>query len=135
MLYGDKLQSIKGVELLTDLYETSGTAISSYESLIRSSEYSEVFSSRRNCLVTPFEGDFLTESSVAEWTNADIVFANSTCFNFELMTQIAALAVRMRRGSRFICFTTQLPSNEFQLLEKINLGMSWGTATCYIHIR
>ena len=135
LLFGDKLKLIKGIELLPDLNDISVIAIDKYVALINSPEYSAMFESRRECALCPLEGDFLTDTAVAEWTNADIVFANSTCFNSELMVQIANFAVQMRSGSRLITFTYPLPSESFQMTEKINLGMSWGLATCYIHIR
>jgi hypothetical protein len=135
LLFGDKLKYIKGVELLTDLYEASVTAINSYEKLINSDEYGEMFSIRCKCPLVVSDGDFLLDPFASEWIYADIVFANSTCFNSDLMQQIADKAFQMRAGSRFITFTSPLPSEAFEIKEKINLGMSWGTATCYIHIR
>lgn len=135
LLFGDKLQCIRGIELLGDLCDISITAIKSYNDLINSIEYSDLFESRKGCSLIATEGDFLTPSAIAEWTKSDIVFANSTCFDAELMQLIATHAVCMRRGSRLITFTSQLPSNAFEVREKINFGMSWGIATCYIHIR
>lgn len=135
LLFGDKLKCIKGIELLSDLYDTSVTAINSYITIIQSPEYCEMFQTRCACPLQPYEGDFFSENSVAEWTAADIVFANSTCFNSELMDQIAQHAIKMRHGSRLITFTRPLPSDSFRITEKLNLGMSWGAATCYIHLR
>ena len=135
LLFGDKLDSIKGIELLSDLYDTSVTAINSYITIIQSPEYSEMFQTRISGIPQPFVGDFFSEISVAEWTAADIVFANSTCFDSELMDQIAHHAIKMRQGSRLITFTRPLPSDSFRITEKLNLGMSWGAATCYIHLR
>jgi Histone methylation protein DOT1 len=135
LLFGDILHCIRGIELLGDLCNISITAIKSYNDLINSIEYSDLFESRKGCSLIATEGDFLTPSAIAEWTRSDIVFANSTCFDAELMQLIATHAVGMKRGSRLITFTTQLPSNAFEVREKINFGMSWGIATCYIHIR
>ena len=135
MLFGDKLKSIKGVELLKDLFDMSVVATKNYDSLIRTPEYSNLFDSRHDCRISVYEGDFLTEASVEDWTNSDIVFANSTCFDLTLMKRIAVEALRMRSGARFITFTSQLPSESFEVFEKINLGMSWGVATCFLHRR
>ena len=135
LLFGDKLKSIRGIELLEDLCQISTTAIQSYIDLINSLEYSDLYESRRGCSLIATEGDFLNPTAIAEWTKSDIVFANSTCFDAELMQLIATHATCMSHGSRFITFTSQLPSDAFTVREKINLGMSWGVATCYIHIR
>ena len=117
------------------MFTISIKAVNSYSEIIKSSEYENIFASRRECSLIVSQGDFLFEAAVADWINADIVFANSTCFNAELMQLIAEKAVLMRSGSRFITFTSRLPSDAFSLLEKINLCMSWGTATCFIHVR
>ena len=135
LLFGDKLKSIKGVELLKDLFDMSVIATKTYDNLIRTPENWNLFESRRDCQISVYEGDFLVESSTEDWTDADIVFANSTCFDSTLMKKLAHEASRMRRGARFITFTSQLPSDSFEVVEKINLGMSWGVATCFLHRR
>lgn len=135
MLFGDKLKSIKGVELLKDLFDMSVIATKTYDSLISTPENWNLFESRHDCQISVYEGDFLMESSTEDWTDADIVFANSTCFDSTLMKKLAHEASRMRRGARFITFTSQLPSDSFEVVEKINLGMSWGVATCFLHRR
>lgn len=65
----------------------------------------------------------------------DIIFANSTCFDDQLMRAMASLAERMKQGSRFITLTKQLPTNEFILLDRRQYVMSWGEATSFLHIR
>ena len=135
LLFGDKLKSIKGIELLKDLFDMSATAAKTYDTLIRTPENRNLFVSRHDCQISVYEGDFLTELSTEDWTDADIVFANSTCFDQTLMKRLAVEALRMRRGARFITFTSQLPSESFEVFEKINLGMSWGVATCFLHRR
>ena len=65
----------------------------------------------------------------------DIVFANSTCFDEQLMQAMARVAERMKPGSRFITLTKQLPSPEFILLDRRQYVMSWGEATSFLHIR
>ena len=101
----------------------SVTAAEAYHNLIRTPEYCNLFESRHDCQISVYEGDFLTDSSTEDWTDADIVFANSTCFDLSLMKRLAVEALRMRRGSRFITFTNQLPSESFEVFEKINLGI------------
>jgi hypothetical protein len=123
LLFGDKIDQISGVELLTDLYESSVTAVTSYNQLIQSPELERLFESRQSCHLSVFDGDFLVEPYLSQWTNSDIVFANSTCFDHDLMQKIADFGIKMRSGSRFITFTSSLPSSLFIITEKINLGM------------
>ena len=63
----------------------------------------------------------------------DIVFANSTCFDDKLMQAISTKAENMKIKSKFIAFTYPIKSNQFKIIDQINLTMSWGLATCIIH--
>ena len=136
LLFGDRLAAAEGVELLEDLQALADTALASYRAaLVGTPATRDLFASRAGCELRAAQGDFLTEPWAAQWTKADIVFANSTCFDHDLMQRIAAIAERMRPGARLITFTRNLPSAAFEVTEKVNLGMSWGVATCYIHRR
>jgi hypothetical protein len=127
---------VAGVELLHDLYEISVSRIDELKMMLNSTdERKYLYTDHMKCDVSALEGDFLDDAHVAEWTDADIVLANSTCFEDELMQKLAANAVRMRAGARFITFTRPLTSTEFEIVDTVNLGMSWGLATCYIHVR
>ena len=133
LLFGDKFSSIEGVELLEDLHELSVNTVSAYQTFVAEND---LFSDRRGCPLVVSQGDFLCEPWTDHWTSSDIVFANSTCFDDNLMQQIAIIAERMKQGSKMITFTQHLPSTApFVIVEKVNLGMSWGCATCYVHVR
>ena len=76
-------------------------------------------------------GDFL-DLTLKDWTNADIVFANSTCYDDDLMKRIAKIAVRMKKGAFFVTLTRKLPVDDFVVLEYDMHRMSWGEATIFI---
>jgi hypothetical protein len=78
-----------------------------------------------------FEGSFLD----FDWSNGDLVFANSTCFSDELMTQLSSQASRLKPGAIVVTFTKGLTSSFFELLERKRYRMSWGPATVFIHRR
>lgn len=52
---------------------------------------------------------------VDDWTDADVVFANSTCFPSPLMRQIETMCRGLKAGSRVITFTTGLGSEYFKV--------------------
>ena len=52
---------------------------------------------------------------IHDWTDADVVFANSTCFPTTLMRQIEMMCRNMTSGSRVITFTTGLNSEYFKV--------------------
>ena len=81
---------------------------------------------------TFLHADFL-DIKAKDWRDGDIVFANSTCYDDELMTKISLLAAGMKKGSFFVSFTKRLPINDFVVLEHTMERMSWGEAPIYIH--
>ena len=86
-------------------------------------------------LVTTVEqGDFL-DSTAFDWTAADIVFVNSTCFSDALMQRLQAEAASLRTGARVMTLTKHFSMPAFQVVDSVNYTMSWGLATCYFHRR
>ena len=76
------------------------------------------------------EVEFILDDATAfPWDDADVWFANSTCFDEELMRKLALIANRMRIGTYAITFTKRLPSEHWQVLEAELYVMSWGYAT------
>lgn len=53
-------------------------------------------------------GDAL-DPDVCDWTDGDIVFANSTCFDDPFMRRLASAATALKKGSIFITLTKRLP--------------------------
>lgn len=43
------------------------------------------------------------------WSDADVVFANSTCFDDALMRNLATTASCLKKGSIFVTLTKRLP--------------------------
>lgn len=70
-----------------------------------------------------------------DWSDGDIVFANSTCFDDSLMSAIAKQAELLLPGSMFVTFTKALPSGCFEIIDKKRYKMSWGPATVFIQRR
>jgi len=76
---------------------------------------------------------FICGDAIAyDFSDADLCFANSTCFDSKLMQQLAQAAQKMKKGSFFITFTKELPSTAWKVLESERHNMSWGQATVYI---
>jgi hypothetical protein len=67
-----------------------------------------------------------------DWRQADVVLANSTCFDEALLLKIADIAQGMKKGSFFISITRPIPGDDFTVLEFALQRMSWGMATVYI---
>ena len=70
-----------------------------------------------------------------DWSDGDLVFANSTCFSEQLVSQISERAERLKPGAFVITFTKPLTSPAFDIVEKKRWNMSWGAATVFIQRR
>jgi SAM-dependent methyltransferase len=70
-----------------------------------------------------------------DWSDGDVVFANSTCFDDSLIDDLSKLSEALKPGAIVITFTKGLTSNKFEVLERKRYRMSWGPATVYIHRR
>eukprot|EP01034_Spumella_vulgaris_P037938 gene37938-46812_t len=76
-------------------------------------------------------GDFL-KLRTKDWRDADIVFANSTCYDETIMSKMAKIASGMKKGSFVITLTKRLPSTDFTVIESDMHKMSWGEATIFV---
>ncbi len=80
----------------------------------------------------------------------DIVFANSTCFNYDMIKRISELGEKMSRNSLLVTLTYPLPNalesyvvrdssgeiiqqKVFEIVMQRNYPMSWGVATAFFH--
>ncbi len=122
----------KGIEILKPLHDAA---------VIVNDRFLE---HKRSLLALTKDGDMsLVEGSITDissdvscnWTDGDIVFANSTCFDKNLIDEISEIGDRLKPGSIFITFTKGLTSSAFELIDKSRLKMSWGPATVYIQRR
>ena len=85
--------------------------------------------------VVLLQGDFLAWG-LRDWpSEADVVVANSTCYDDRLMHRIGEAAARMKQGAIVVTLTRHLPSPFFHILFCEAMHMSWGEATVYIQIK
>eukprot|EP00954_Amorphochlora_amoebiformis_P008442 655626-Amorphochlora_amoeboformis.AAC.1 len=113
-----------GVEILEGLWKISNTLLDRWDKAIRPN----LPKPKRDMDVKFFHSDATTH----DWSDADLCFANSTCFDSKLMQQLAQAAHSMKKGTFFITFTKELPSAAWKVLESERHNMSWGQATVYI---
>eukprot|EP01039_Chlorochromonas_danica_P003895 gene3894-4256_t len=136
LAFGDVLSRIYGIELLHPLFEESVKRIQCYRNIISEEGNANLFSKHQLCQIDAVEGDFLTsDRDEYDWTQADMVFVNSTCFDGNLMKRIAERAEKMHHGARIVTLTYSLPSTNFEVIWKEDVCMSWGLATAFLHVR
>lgn len=50
-----------------------------------------------------------------DWSDGDLVFANSTCFHDPLMAEMSHKAESLKPGAIFVTFTKGLSSDKFEV--------------------
>lgn len=115
---------IRGIEILETLHAAALSSKVAFEELTMAS------------LVVPNCVSFINKALLDyDWSDGDVVFANSTCFDGDLMNKISSQGEQLRPGALFITFTKALTSLKFELLERSQQSMSWGPATVFIQRR
>ena len=111
-----------GIEVLPSLFDISITAKRLLE---------------ENCRIKVnfYLSSLLTDE--IDWSDGDIIFANSTCYDKDLMEHLYFKSLKLKRGSYFITLTNQLPDDKqiFLLISEERYEMSWGMADFYIYIK
>ena len=116
-----------GIEILQGLHNQAFKITSRYNQ-----DFRNILCSAQRQHAAVYKGSFVEY----DWSDGDVVFANSTCFDDDLMTALSRKAEALKPGAIVVTFTKGLaPARCFELLEKKRQKMSWGPATVYIHRR
>ena len=67
-----------------------------------------------------------------DWSDGDVVFANSTCYTKEMMKELADLAEDLLKGAIFLTVSKALPSGAYKVLEEVELEFTWGQGTVFV---
>lgn len=119
---------VLGIEIIDDLVTKSHKMLSKFQKNLDKKDMK--LGSRKFDLI---QGDFLSDEH--EWEEADLIFANSTCFTEDLMMKLSVKSQACKPGTRFITFTASLDSPYWKVIYKQQLAMSWGPATVFVHLR
>eukprot|EP01031_Cornospumella_fuschlensis_P034472 gene34472-41734_t len=85
-----------GIEILQSLHTQASTIVDRYNT-----SYRDVLSMGQSGYARVFEGSF----EDFDWSDGDVVFANSTCFSDELMSLLSKQSERLKPGSIVVTFT------------------------------
>lgn len=73
-----------------------------------------------------------------DWSNASMVFSNSTCYDKKVMDELFQKANYLKKGSIFINTTTLMPKkykDNWHYVTPFSRLMSWGIGKIYIYKR
>jgi SAM-dependent methyltransferase len=111
-----------GIEILNGLYTASTEVLKKYNSEFAPKDAKGQITGPE---VTLHHSDF----RLIDFSDADLIFANSTCFDEQLMNDLARACERLKQGAFVITLTKGLNSTHFQVMESKQYPMSWGMAT------
>lgn len=112
-----------GIEILNGLYTASTEVLKKWNS-----DYAPKSTTGKGVggpEITLHHSDF----RLIDFSDGDVVFANSTCFDEQLMTDLARSCERLKQGTYVVTLTKGLNSTHFQVVESKQYAMSWGMAT------
>ncbi|GMH48602.1 hypothetical protein TrVE_jg14474 [Triparma verrucosa] len=123
-----KFDKIVGIEILEDLYKVCVETMQHWTKHVK-----PVLGEERtqDMQFSFLNNDFL----IADWSDADIVFMNSTCFNRSLMIDLSAKGKALAPGTIVVTTTKRMVGPAFDLVEELQMEESWGDATVYIQKR
>ena len=123
----------RGIEYLSTLHEAGEIILTTYKDVVseidRRSHASTELKPLSSQDVLLVNDDFLK----VDWSDGDVVFMNSTCFDSALIQKIETQALKLRKGARVITTTQKLTSLAFRLVKYKKYDLSWGHATVHMY--
>jgi len=123
LLYPDVIA--RGVELLPPLYNLCLELTKKLKGLMSNDKYFKT-----HTLNIEFFQENLLEY---DFSNANILFLNATCFTKDNWTKICEKMEKLAPGSRVIISSRSLESDNFELIHARSHLMSWGMNTVHIY--
>ncbi|GIW65612.1 MAG: methyltransferase [Candidatus Parcubacteria bacterium] len=112
-----------GIEYLESLIEASQLAYSRFK---------DIFNLKDENSIEFIKGDIFDN----DFSDGDLVFVNSTCFNDEQLERIVNMSLELKKGSRLIILTKKINDNSnFEMINEGLYPFSWGSATVRIYQR
>ncbi len=109
-----------GIEILKELVGASNKILLRYKKIVK-----KAFPEKAEQEIKFINRDFLKE----DISEADVVFAHSTCFSDELMKELTRKLEGLRKGARVVTVTKELKSSFFKPIKFETLRLSWGEGT------
>lgn len=125
-----------GIEYLVSLWNLSMRSKIVYDKIIADKfiKFNGLFTIQKTNSIDFYNGDFLRQ----KWSDASVIFANSTCFNQDLMNKIGIKARKECKVDTIIITISKKLSSlngDWESKEGFKRLMSWGVGTVYIYIR
>jgi SAM-dependent methyltransferase len=116
-----------GIEILPTLYQASKTILEKYEKEVRP----KILEKKNQQKIEFILGDFLK----IDFSDADVVFANSTCFSQQVIAKLETSFLSLKKGARIMTLTKKLTNKNFYLFDSLIYKQSWGEATVNFYVK
>ncbi len=127
-LYHDFL-SVTGIEILDDLYNITKKVLSEWDNI------KDHLPAKKQDMAVKVQ---LGDCCYTDWSHADIVWCNATCFDTDIVEMIAQRAMLLKPGSFLLLVTKKLPSSVQYFFDEVDTApvrLNWGEATVYYYRR
>jgi len=118
-----------GIELLEGLWKLSQDVLKQYKK-----DNQKESKSKKKSVGKAKESDIdfiCGDICEYDWSDGDVIFVNSTCFDYQLMEILSKKAELLKKGAYVLTLTKTLQSDQFELVESKAYIMSWGTGTVH----
>jgi SAM-dependent methyltransferase len=116
---------VLGVELLPELYKEAKKVLLKFNKNVRPN----LHPANQKVVVDYIHNDLFDH----DWSNGDVVFMQTTCFNENLMERLEEQAESLKPGSMVITLSKYLRSPSFKIVTQKKYPFGWGEATVFIH--
>lgn len=113
-----------GIELLEDVYNLANEIKEKLEKLLKADGYTPP-------IIEYVHGDIVEK----DFSEADVVYIASTCFDQEFMAVLAKKCETLKSGTKIATLTKELISPELIKTQTLTLPMTWGNTTVFIYFR
>jgi len=120
-----------GIELLESLWKLSKEVLEEHKKTQKEGKRKKS-KKKSNGLTKEPDIDFICgDICEYDWSDGDVIFINSTCFDYQLMEILSRKAEILKKGAYVLTLTKTLQSTQFELVESKAYIMSWGTGTVH----
>lgn len=127
-------EKLRGIEILEGLHEAAVTVQQRFQTL------APILGKNLRHLLpanaVPSSMQFIRASFLeSDWSDGDVVFANSTCFSDSLMHAISVQSKQLKEGAYIAVLTKPLRARHLKRITSFRHQASWGPATIHIYRR
>ena len=131
-----RFKKLTGIEIIENLIKLSKPIKENYNKTIKDkfAKNKKILTFDKPNIIEFVQGDFFKHN----WSDATIIFANSTCFSIDMMNNIAEKANKECQSKTIIItFTKKLNklNKDWEIRDGFRRLMTWGIATIYVHRR